>query len=99
MRTTSETMSMALNIGLYARISQDDGTNRESNSIKNQREIIKCYIAGCDEFRDAVITDYVDDGISGSRSDREAYQRLLADIERGAIDCVIVKDLSESAEI
>jgi len=85
---------MALNIGAYVRISQDDGANRESNSIKNQREIIKSYIVGHDEFRDAVITDYVDDGISGSRSDREAYQRLLADIERGAIDCVIVKDLS-----
>ena len=91
---THKTTNNHCKIGAYLRISQDDGMDIESNSIKNQREIIKSYIDGREEFKGALVTDYIDDGISGSHSEREAYQRLLSDIERGAIDCVIVKDLS-----
>jgi DNA invertase Pin-like site-specific DNA recombinase len=81
-------------IAAYLRISHEDGADIESNSIKNQREIIKNYIAGKDEFIGVSVNDYVDDGISGSHSERDAYKRLMADIERGAINCIIVKDLS-----
>ena len=81
-------------IALYLRISQDDGADIESNSIKNQREIINSYIAGREDFRGAETIEFVDDGLSGRHSERGSYQRLLADIERGVIDCVIVKDLS-----
>ena len=91
---TSAHKQRSLNMGAYLRISLDDGTNNESLSIKNQRELIKSYIAEREEFRSAVLIDYIDDGISGSRSDRDAYKRLIADIECGKIDCVIVKDLS-----
>ena len=83
-----------LNIAAYLRISEDDGADNESLSIKNQREIIKSYIADIEEFKNATLTDYVDDGISGSHSDRDAYKRLIADVERGRVDCIIVKDLS-----
>lgn len=81
-------------IGDYLRISQEDSADIESNSIRNQREMIRQYIAEQDEFRGATVVDYVDDGISGSRNDRKAYQRLLADVGRGEVDCIIVKDLS-----
>ena len=81
-------------IAAYLRLSREDGTNDESNSIKNQREIIRRYVAEQTEFASASIVDYVDDGTSGSHTDREAYQRLLADVKRGDVDCVIVKDLS-----
>jgi DNA invertase Pin-like site-specific DNA recombinase len=83
-----------LNLAFYLRISQDDGADLESCSITNQRELIRSYIAERDEFSGAALTEYIDDGLSGSRSDRDAYMRLMRDIERGAIDCVIVKDLS-----
>jgi DNA invertase Pin-like site-specific DNA recombinase/ribosomal protein S27AE len=83
-----------LNIAAYLRISLDDGADLESQSITNQRALIRSYIAGHGEFNGAALTDYIDDGISGSRSDRDAYVRLLRDIERGAVDCVVVKDLS-----
>ncbi|MDR1704218.1 MAG: recombinase family protein [Clostridiales bacterium] len=86
--------SACANIAAYLRISKDDGADMESCSITNQRELIRSYIAGKEEFRGAALTDYVDDGISGSRSDRDAYLRLLSDIEQGAVDCVVVKDLS-----
>ena len=82
-------------IAAYLRISREDDTGAdESNSIKNQREIIKSYVLNQDDFQNAKIVDYVDDGISGSHTEREAYTRLLADIGRGDVDCVVVKDLS-----
>lgn len=37
---------------------------------------------------------YIDDGYSGTTFDRPAFQKMLKDIERGNIDCVITKDLS-----
>jgi len=84
----------SLNIGAYLRISLEDGADIESLSITNQRELIKSHIAENDEFKGALLTEYIDDGISGSRQDRESYSRLIADVERGLIDCIIVKDLS-----
>jgi DNA invertase Pin-like site-specific DNA recombinase len=81
-------------IGGYFRISQEDNARDESNSIKNQRAMIRRYIAGHEDFQNATVVDYVDDGISGSRDDRKAYQRLLSDVGRGDVDCIIVKDLS-----
>ena len=83
-----------LNIAGYLRLSQEDGSDIESNSIKNQRELIRNYLAGHPEFTDAKIIDYVDDGFSGSHTDRDAYKQLMTDVERGEIDCIVVKDLS-----
>ena len=81
-------------IGAYSRISDSDDAKDESNSIKNQRAMIRSYAVSLSEFANAKIVDYVDDGISGSHTDREAYQRLIADVKRGAVHCIIVKDLS-----
>ncbi|MDR1754107.1 MAG: recombinase family protein, partial [Eubacterium sp.] len=78
----------------YLRLSREDDARDESNSIINQRAMIRDYIFSRDEFRNAKVIDYIDDGISGSHTDREAYQRLIRDIENGAVGCVIVKDLS-----
>ena len=91
---TQRYRAACMSVALYLRISQDDGADLESQSIANQRELIKSYVAAREEFSGAALTEYIDDGISGSRSDREAYLRLMRDIERGAVDCVIVKDLS-----
>jgi site-specific DNA recombinase len=44
------------------------------------------------EFR--VVDVYVDDGYTGTNFDRPSFQRMLADIEAGKLDCVLVKDLS-----
>jgi len=88
-----DTHTKPLSIGLYMRISQDDGRD-ESCSITNQRAIIQSRIDSQSEFSGVQKIEYIDDGVSGSRSDRDAYQRMLKDIRRGAVDCIIVKDLS-----
>jgi DNA invertase Pin-like site-specific DNA recombinase len=56
--------------------------------------LIKDYIGRTEEFKTAVVTEYTDDGISGGTTDREDYSRLMRDVENGAVNCIIVKDLS-----
>ena len=76
----------------YMRLSREDGDKLESDSIKNQRDLIKGYIA---QNRDLVFEkEYVDDGYSGTNYERPSFQRLLEDIKAGKINCIIVKDLS-----
>ena len=76
----------------YARISREDGDKEESDSIGTQFDIIDDYIAHND---DITFTDrYSDDGWSGTNFDRPDFMRLMEDIKKGKINCVIVKDLS-----
>ena len=68
----------------------------DSNSVKNQRDLLgDFYQRHMDEFESAV--EYVDDGHTGTDANRENFQRLLADVMSGKINCVIVKDLSRFA--
>ena len=90
---------------MYLRLSRDDAADsgaggsggrasvkNESESIANQRELIKAYIR---EQEDIELYDiYVDDGFSGSNFDRPEFKRMMCDIEAGRVNCVIVKDLS-----
>lgn len=64
----------------------------ESDSIGNQRELIRAFIH---EQQDIELYDvYADDGFSGSNFDRPEFKRMMRDIEAGMVNCVIVKDLS-----
>ena len=86
-------------IGIYIRLSKEDARCLdESESVTNQRAIIEDHIAGFNDGDEYIIVDeYVDDGISGTTDDeREDFQRMLADIKRGRVNCVIVKDLARS---
>lgn len=80
-----------INTALYIRLSVEDGKKR-SNSIENQQLIIDDYISDKPEFK--VYDTYIDNGLTGATFDRPSFQRMLADIEAGYINCVIVKDLS-----
>lgn len=87
------------NIGIYIRLSREDGRHMdESESVANQRSIIREHIAAYDDGDEYIIIDeYVDDGISGTTDDeRGDFQRMLSDIKCGRINCVIVKDLARS---
>lgn len=86
-------------IAIYIRLSREDARCLdESESVTNQRAIIEEYIAGLNDGDEYIIVDeYVDDGISGTTDDeRDDFQRMLADIKRGRVNCVIVKDLARS---
>lgn len=78
-------------VGMYIRLSREDGDKQESESIGNQRNIIKRFLKEKDlDFVD----EYVDDGVSGTTFDRKGFNRLIQDIEAKRINMVVTKDLS-----
>lgn len=78
--------------GIYLRLSKEDGDKFESNSVQNQREMIHSYLKNEKDIR--IVSEKVDDGFSGVTFERPAFQELLEEIKSGAVNCVIVKDLS-----
>ena len=77
--------------GLYCRLSRDDGTDSESNSIANQKRLLS---QKAKELGFTNVKFYVDDGYTGTNFNRPGFQELLDDIEMGYISVVMVKDLS-----
>ena len=82
---------------IYVRLSKEDGdvvnsSKIESNSISNQKKLIREFLKNKKNIK--VVSERVDDGYSGSNFDRPAFKMMIDDIKRGAIDCVVVKDLS-----
>lgn len=76
----------------YLRISREDGDKEESDSITSQKDLTREYV---EQDGDMVFVDeYVDDGWSGTNFARPDFERMMADIKRGAVNCIIVKDLS-----
>lgn len=76
---------------IYTRKSTDEGLEQEFNSLDAQRESGEAFIVSqrhegwhCNEER------YDDGGFSGGNLERPAMKRLMADIEAGKIDCVVV---------
>lgn len=76
---------------LYERLSRDDETAGESNSIQNQKKYLEDY-ARQNGFTN--IRHYSDDGYTGTNFNRPGFQQMLSDIDAGLIATVIVKDMS-----
>ena len=76
---------------LYARLSSDDRQEGDSNSIVNQKRILKKYAA---EHGYSPYEFYVDDGWSGTNFQRPDFQRMISDIDAGIVERVIIKDMS-----
>ena len=76
---------------LYCRLSRDDGSDAESNSIGTQKLILGKYAA---EHAFTNVQYYVDDGFSGANFDRPGFKRMITDAEAGLIGTVICKDMS-----
>ena len=86
-------------VAFYIRLSREDKRGKdESESITNQRLILTDFLEQQDDDDEYVFVDeYVDDGVSGTTDEeRENFLRLLADIQKGKINCVIVKNLARS---
>ena len=80
-----------LRCAVYCRVSSDERLDQEFNSIDAQKEAGHAYVASQRaEGWIPVADDYDDPGFSGGNTERPALKRLLADIERGLIDIVVV---------
>lgn len=76
---------------LYARLSQEDALDGESNSIANQKKILLKY-ATDNSFPNP--TFFIDDGVSGVTFDRPGWNEMIRLAEAGKVKTVIVKDMS-----
>lgn len=77
----------------YCRLSKEDGENRISESIENQKKLILEYVDKAGDMQ--LVRMYVDDGYSGLYfSNRPQFQQMMEDIYRGEIQGVITKDIS-----
>jgi DNA invertase Pin-like site-specific DNA recombinase len=80
-----------LRCAIYTRKSSDEGLEQGFNSLHAQREACAAYVLSqAGEGWKALATEYDDGGFSGGNMQRPALQRLLADIDKGLIDIVVV---------
>jgi len=76
---------------IYTRKSTEEGQEKEFNSLDAQRAACEAYILSQQHEGWVLVPDHYDDGgISGGTLDRPALQRLLADIEAGRVDIIVV---------
>ena len=88
-----------LKVAMYLRISSEDSDvghseKTESDSIANQRSLLSAFISRTPELESADILEFCDDGWSGKNFDRPAVREMLEQARKGAIQCILVKDLS-----
>lgn len=76
---------------LYMRLSKDDEDKEESESITNQRKILKSF---AEENNYEIYDEYVDDGYSGTNFNRPNFKRMIKDIKSGKVNMVITKNLA-----
>ena len=80
-----------LRCAVYTRKSSEEGLEQEFNSLHAQREACEAYIASQRSEGWVLVRDQYDDGgISGGTLERPGLKRLMADIEDGLADVVVV---------
>lgn len=83
-------------IALYLRLSMADGdlgkdNKDESNSIENQRLLLKSYVADHPELS-GELREYMDDGYTGTNFERPGFKQMIEDARHGNIQVILVKD-------
>lgn len=87
-----------MTVAIYVRLSLEDDDlfdgKEESASITNQRDMLMNYIRCDPKLCHSTVLEYCDDGYSGKNFDRPGIQQLLESAKSGAVDCILVKDIS-----
>ena len=89
---------MAERLAAYYRTSLEDfnrahGLADQSQSIENQRKVVMEYLRGNEELSGYSVLEFIDDGLTGTNTDRPQFQAMIEAARRGEVSCVIVKDL------
>ena len=89
-----------IRIAIYIRLSlADEDTGRkkdESNSIVNQRNLIHRFLDNHKELSLYPRTEFVDDGFTGTNTDRPAYQNMMEQLKAGKFQVLVTKDFSRA---
>ena len=81
----------AINCAVYTRKSTEEGLEQGFNSLDAQREAGEAFIASQKSEGWVCLPDRYDDGgFTGGNMERPALKRLMADIDAGRVDCVVV---------
>ena len=81
------------NTGGYVRLSiMETRDRKDSQALSNQKDLLSGYIARKPDLKLCGL--YADNGETGTNFDRSEFQRLMADVQAGKINCIVVKDLS-----
>lgn len=91
MNAQSKPLVRKLRCAVYTRKSSEEGLEQEFNSLHAQREACEAYIASQRSEGWVLVRDQYDDGgISGGTLERPGLKRLMADLEDGLVDVVVV---------
>lgn len=83
-------------VALYMRLSKAESRmGEESNSITMQRILLQKYAA--ENFTDYELSEFCDDGYTGTNFERPGMQAMLERARNGEIHCIMVKDFSRFA--
>ena len=90
---------MSRKIAIYLRLSSEDGDlkdagKQESESISNQRGLLRDFIRSHPEFAGYEIVEFCDDGWSGKNFERPGFIEMIEQVKQGQIQCIVVKDFS-----
>lgn len=91
MNNKLSTLDQEFSVGIYIRLSKDDGNIGNSESVENQKKLLTNYIS---EKKYNLYNIYIDDGYTGTNFDRPSFKKMLNDIKLKKINMVITKDLS-----
>lgn len=89
---TKEVREAIWRAAIYVRLSREDGDKVESDSISNQKDLLRDFVSRHEDIQ--IVDIFEDDGWSGTNFNRPAFIRMMDMIKKGEINCVIVKDLS-----
>lgn len=84
--------AVAFKTAAYVRLSIEDSGKPGADTIETQTALLLAYI---DRMTDAELVDiYCDNGCTGTNFKRPEFERMMEDVRRGKINCIVVKDLS-----
>lgn len=90
-RSTEPNTPQRIRCAIYTRKSTDDGLDQEFNTLDAQRESAEAYIASQRHEGWIALPDLYDDGgFTGGNMERPALKRLLDDVEKNKVDCIVV---------
>lgn len=81
-------------IAKYLRFSNDDGKAGETESIKNQRDLLDRFISESDDLQGCEVVEFFDDGFTGMNFQRPGFIGMINAVKEQKIGCIIVKDFS-----
>ena len=83
-----------MTIAKYLRFSNDDGKTGDSESIKNQRDLLDRYISERDDLHGCDVVEFWDDGFTGMNFQRPGFISMMDAVKEQKINCIVVKDFS-----